>query len=123
MRRSTLFSLPAILALSGCMSAVGVGETTRGEPISGKYEQKLLAGGMFNLDVQISTSRSGFCRGNENLKGGQGIWRMPLKCESGATGTMTLTSDYINYRDTLIYKLSNGERGKLTFGSSLHVDS
>lgn len=123
MRKFVLVSIVATMGLSGCLSAVGVGETTRGEPITGKYEQKPLSGGMFNLDVQISTSRAGFCSGNQNLKGGQGIWRMPLKCESGATGSMTLTADYINYRDTLIYKLSNGERGKLTFGSSLHVDS
>jgi len=49
------------------------------------------------------------------------VWTLPIRCNDGRTGTMTLTADYLNGRDTVIYRLSNGETGRLVFGASLLV--
>ena len=119
-----LFSLVAggtLLASACTMTIAGNGQTTSGAPVTGRYTQTAVDASTFNLDVLIISAHGVACTANEDLSKGQTIWSLPLSCQNGVKGRMTLTADYVNGRDTVIYRLSNGERGRLVFGASLQV--
>jgi hypothetical protein len=110
------------LTMSGCVATVaGNGQAGNGSPITGRYTQSPADPQNFNLDVLIVSSNGSSCVANQNLPYGMTVWTLPLRCNDGRTGSMTLTADYLNARDTVIYRLSNGETGRLVFGASLLV--
>jgi hypothetical protein len=111
--------LSTLAFLSACSnSAVGNGSDADGSPVTAKYTQKFVGGNTWNFDVTVVSGRGLTCKGNDNLEAQQGLYSFQLNCQDGVTGTATLTADYINARDTIIYRLSNGESGRTTFGAS-----
>lgn len=110
--------------LAGCAGTiVGVGETSAGQSITGQIDGSF-ADGKAVLTVSAITVNHGVCKGSATRANGytQPIISIPLTCDNGRTGTATLTSDYINYRDTVVYQVGR-ERGRLTFGLSSQVAS
>ena len=116
----TVALLSVFVILSACVnSAVGNGIDADGNPVTGKYTSKTISADTWNLDVTIITGRGLTCKGNDNFETYQGLYAFELNCQDGVTGTATLTADFINARDTIIYRLSNGESGRSVFGASL----
>lgn len=122
MRLITLSAI-AVLLLTGCAGTiVGVGENTAGDPVTGQLDGKFVDGKVV-LTLTALTARNGTCTGTATKADNrQLITSIPLQCADGRTGTATVTSDFINYRDTVVYQVGR-ERGRLTFGLSTQVTS
>lgn len=119
MKKIICLSLLA-LALQACapINLAGNGSDTQGNPVTSKVVQTSVDAKTFNLDVKIYTGRGNICKSNQNLTRGEMLWNLKMECQGGVTGTATWTADYINLRDTIIYRLSNGEKGRITIGAS-----
>jgi hypothetical protein len=108
-----------LLTLAGCaITVAGNGETANGTPVTGRYTQSPGNAQSFNLDVMIVSGNGDTCLARENLPYGMTIWNLPIICADGRTGSITLTADHLNRRDTIIYRLSDGETGRIVFGAS-----
>lgn len=111
----------AILALPACSTVVaGVGETTTGAPISGQYIAAPSAGGV-TVTISFLAANQTTCSGQIVRADAQLVSAFPVSCADGRTGTASFTSDFINARDTLIYRLNSGENGRVTFGATTSV--
>lgn len=112
-----LFAIP-ILFLSACGTVVaGVGDTTSGAPVSGQYTATPTATGI-TIAVSFLSANQASCSGQVVRTGTQLVSSFPVNCTDGRTGTASFTSDFVNARDTLIYRLNNGENGRVTFGAT-----
>lgn len=107
------------LSLAGCATTVaGNGETANGTPVTGRYTQSPADAQNFNLDVMIVSGSGNICMAKQHLPYGMTIWNLPIICTDGRTGSITFTADHLNRRDTIIYRLSDGETGRVVFGAS-----
>lgn len=115
-----LLILPALL-LSACSTVFsGVGETTTGAPVSGQFIVTPSAGGA-TFAISFLAANQTSCSGQVVRTGAQLVSSFPVTCADGRTGTASFTSDFINARDTLIYRLNNGENGRVTFGATTSI--
>lgn len=109
------------LALSACSTIIaGTGETTTGKPVSGQFVVTPSANGP-TFNVSFLSSSQATCSGQFTRAPNQLISSFPVTCTNGRTGTASFTSDFINYRDTLIYQLNNGESGRVVFGATMSL--
>ncbi len=119
--KNILLSLFTLLPLAACTSIIaGTGTTTKGTPISGQFVMTPINGGVEFVVSFVPPSQS-ICQGTFRRSGTKLISKFPVSCDNGQTGTATLTSDFINFRDTLIYRLGNGEQGKIVFGATTAI--
>lgn len=110
------------ILLSGCVTTVaGNGRASDGAPVTARYSQEVTSSSTFTLDLLIVAANGAQCQSRQTLPLGQTIWTLALTCSDGRTGSATLTADYINARDTVLYRLSGGESGRLVFGAGLLV--
>lgn len=121
-------SVTAALVLGGCVATTttniaGTGETTKGLPVSGNYIQSIDPSGIKKLDLTFVSADGLRCISSTSLTAGQAPWTFPTTCSDGTTGRVSLTPDYATARDTVIYTLSNGERGSILFGGSTAVQT
>lgn len=114
-------SLAVLAFLTGCASsqfAAGYGSSDTGKPITAKYTAKINpSDSTFDFDMLLISASGKECTAKEKLKSGQLVYRMSVTCSEGVTGSMTFTTDFVNRRDNVIYKLSDGEKGRITFGA------
>lgn len=112
-----------IAILSGCAAQiVGVGENTRGEPVTAQLNGKYVEGKV-EIKLNVITVDNGLCQGTATKKENtQMITSIPLECDTGKKGSATVTSDFINYRDTVVYQVGR-ERGRITFGLSTQISN
>ncbi len=110
-----------VLLLSGCAAQfAAVGQTTEDVPVTGQLiaENK---GGEGILSVNILSASYGTCSGSAKKDTITSILtRVPLKCSGGANGRADITSDYLNGRDIIDYRVGN-ERGRIISGLSLQT--
>lgn len=106
------------LTLSACgVTVAGVGKTRAGNPITGQYVTAPTGTGT-QIAVTFISDRGASCTGITQRAAGVLISSFSISCTDGAKGSGTFTSDFINYRDTFLYRLTNGERGQIVFGAS-----
>jgi len=112
----------ALTLISGCAptSYAAVGKNTNGDPVSGALTGLIIAG-KTGLQVSIVTASHGSCSG-QNVKAATTaiITVIPIQCTDGSTGQATVTSDYVNARDTIDYRVGR-EKGRIVTGLSLQV--
>lgn len=118
MRRIALLVLMGLGACTAELAAVG--KTADGLPVSGQLTGRVVEGKAV-LDLNIFSARNGTCSGSATkTKVDAVVTSVPLLCSNGKRGQATITSDYLNQRDTIIYQLS-GERGQIVAGLSTQM--
>lgn len=100
---------------------LAIGETTRGIPVTGKYTLSPIDGTKIRIDVVFVNGSGVQCTAGKEIPVRSTLSSMPITCMNGTTGSLTLTSDYINLRGTIIYRLNNGEAGKLISGRTVQA--
>jgi len=103
--------------LSGCTGSYGgTGQTTSGLPVAGQYTALGVQNGQAVFDISVASASAGACVGQSKRPTNSVISPIRLTCEGGVNGSGTFASDFSKGQDTIIYRLSNGERGDVVIG-------
>jgi hypothetical protein len=109
----------ALLAMAGCGGTItSTGYSQSGAPISGQITAAAPSGGSGDLQFILSGSDGQQCSGSVRAKASDNIYKIPMQCDNGSKGTVTLTDNNAALTTTADYRLSSGERGRLVFGGA-----
>lgn len=119
----SFLSLVALLGLVGCTTDfAAVGRNSSGVPVTGQLSTGKIDG-KAALKVTVLTASHGTCTGESAKTTTTAVLtKISLQCSDGSQGYATITSDYINLRDTIDYRVGS-EHGRITTGTSVQVAS